>query len=122
MSEQTVIEINPPSEDLVKYGHIVYGLQALGLLPIIGFIAAVVAIIINYIKLPEVQGTWLASHFRWQIRTFWFSLLWNIVGMILLIVLIGKLILLANFIWVLYRIIKGWIYLNDKREMVFPKP
>ncbi len=122
MSEQRIIELNPPTEDLVKYGHIVYGLQAVGLLPFIGFIAAVAAVIINYIKLPDVQGTWLASHFRWQIRTFWFSLLWNFIGIVLLIVLVGKLVLIANFIWVLYRIIKGWIYLNDKREMVFATP
>lgn len=122
MNDETIIEINLPTEGLIKYGYIVYSLQALGLLPIIGFIAAVTGVIIDYIKLPDAQGTWLASHFRWQIRTFWFSLLWNFLGIILLIVLIGKLVLIANFIWVLYRIIKGLIYLNDKREMVFPNP
>ena len=34
---------------------------------------SIIAVIISYVKRGDVQGTWLESHFRWQIRTFWFG-------------------------------------------------
>ena len=94
----------------------VYGLQLVGLFTFVGFIAGVV---INYIKFPSVQGTWLESHFRWQMRTFWYGLLWSVIGGILIILLVGYLILLANYIWMIYRIIKGWLNLISRQEMIF---
>ena len=107
---------NQELKSSVHLTHLVYALQALGLFTVIGFI---IAIFINYIKLPDVTGTWLASHFRWQIRTFWFALLWSIIGAVLTLIFIGWLIIAANYIWVIYRIVKGWIYLNDRREIIF---
>ena len=102
-------------DKLVSLTYLVYILQALGFFTAITGIAA---IIVNYIKLEDTQGTWLESHFRWQIRTFWFGLLWMSVGvMSLFILFIGYLIIIANAIWILYRIIKGAIYLNDKKAM-----
>ena len=97
---------------------IVYALQAASFLVGITFIAAA---IVNYIKRDEVAGTWLESHFLWQIRTFWWSLLWGILGMILMLVVVGFFILIADAIWVLYRIVKGWLNLNDGKAMYEPK-
>lgn len=93
---------------------IIYGLQAASFLLGITFI---IAIIINYVKKSDVTGTWLESHFKWQIRTFWFALLWSIIGLIGLYFIIGVPILIANTIWVIYRIVKGFLRLNDGKEM-----
>ncbi len=93
---------------------VVYGLQAVAF--IVG-ITAIIAIIINYVKRADVQGTWLASHFKWQIRTFWYSLLWSIVGVALLFAVVGYFILVANLIWIIYRIVKGWLRLVDGKPM-----
>jgi uncharacterized membrane protein len=89
---------------------IVYALQALGFF--LG-ITWIVGVVIDYVKLDDVRGTWLESHFRWQIRTFWWGLLWGIVGTVLLLVLVGWLVLLAAGIWVIYRIVKGWLALSE---------
>ncbi|HEY6094192.1 MAG TPA: hypothetical protein VIU93_04490 [Gallionellaceae bacterium] len=82
-------------------------------------ITAIVGIIINYVKQEEAAGTWLESHFRWQIRTFWFGLLWAVLGMLTAVVGIGFAILFANFVWIIYRIVKGWLNLNEGRPMQF---
>jgi len=92
----------------------VYILQAASFLFGITLIAAV---IINYIKKEDVKGTWLASHFRWQIRTFWFCAVLAGLGIITYWAGIGVIILAGDMIWFLYRIIKGWIYLADGKEM-----
>jgi uncharacterized membrane protein len=96
---------------------VVYALQAASFFFGITYI---VAIIINYVKLDDVKGTWLESHFRWQIRTFWFSLLWGAIGALTFIFVVGWLILVADGIWVIYRIVKGWLRLNDGKE-IFPQ-
>jgi uncharacterized membrane protein len=92
----------------------VYALQAASFLFGITLIAAVM---VNYIKRDDVKGTWLESHFRWQMRTFWYSLLWAVVGIITYLVGVGIIILAVDIVWLLYRIIKGWIYLADGKEM-----
>lgn len=93
---------------------VIYALQAASFIVGLTFL---VAVIINYIKRDDVRGTWLESHFRWQIRTFWFCLLWGLVGAFLSAVVIGVFILLANAIWVIYRIAKGWINVADNKPM-----
>jgi len=80
-------------------------------------ITAIVAIVMNYIKKDDVAGTFLESHFRWQIRTFWFGLLWSVVGIVLMVVLVGWAVLFANTVWMIYRIAKGWLRLNDNKPM-----
>lgn len=92
----------------------VYALQAVSFFFGITYL---IAIIINYVKLPDVRGTWLESHFRWQMRTFWFSLLWAAIGGLTYFILIGWVILGANAIWVIYRITRGWLYFSDRKEM-----
>lgn len=75
------------------------------------------ALIVGYLKRPDVRGTWLESHFTWQIRTFWASLLWLAVGTIAALILVGYLVLGLGFLWFLYRVIKGWLRLNDGKAM-----
>ena len=85
----------------------VYALQAVSLLVGITYL---VAVVLNYIKMDEVKGTLQESHFRWQIRTFWFSLLWFVLGIATLGIFIGYPILLANAVWVIYRVVSGWLF------------
>ncbi|TAK88267.1 MAG: hypothetical protein EPO20_02225 [Betaproteobacteria bacterium] len=93
---------------------VVYALQAVGFIVPITWI---VAVVIDYVKKDEAAGTWLESHFRWQIRTFWFGLLWGVIGAVLALVLVGYLVWAAAGIWMIYRIIKGWLYLNDGKPL-----
>ena len=93
---------------------VVYVLQIASIIVGITLIAGV---IINYLKRKDVEGTWLESHFRWQIRTFWYSLLWFGVGLALLIVVIGFFVLMALAMWLLYRAIKGWLELEEGKAM-----
>lgn len=93
---------------------ITYALFGASLL--VGF-TGIVAIIINYIKKDDVAGLWLESHFRWQIRTFWFALLWAVIGFITFFFIVGWFILVANYIWFIYRITKGFLRLNDNLPM-----
>jgi len=92
----------------------VYALQAAGFFVGLTFI---IAVAINYLKRDQVEDTWLASHFQWQIRTFWFGLLWTILGTGLTVVLIGWVVLGLNTVWVIYRIARGWLRLYDGSPM-----
>jgi len=94
---------------------LVYGLYALGI--VTGGIASIVAVIINYIKKSDMAGTYLESHFRWQIRTFWFGMLWGIVGAVTLIIGVGVVVLIADGVWILYRIVRGWLALNESKPV-----
>ena len=94
--------------------HLVYALQALAFLTLV---TPLVGIVINYVKREDAVGTFYESHFRWQVRTFWWGLLWSAVGVITLIILIGKLILLAVTVWYIYRIVKGWLRLIENKPM-----
>jgi uncharacterized membrane protein len=93
---------------------VIYALYALALF---AGVSAIVAIVLNYIKRDEVQGTWLESHFRWQISTFWWSVVWCVVGAITWIILIGWIVWGVAFVWFIYRIAKGWLNLNDNKPM-----
>ena len=93
---------------------VVYTLQAVGFF--VG-ITWLVAIVIDYVKRDDARGTWLESHFSWQIRTFWWGLLWGIVGGILLLVLVGYFVLLATAVWLIYRIVKGWLNLAENKPL-----
>ena len=107
---------SPPPKSLVNVTTAVYVLQAIGLLPPFQ-LAFIAAAIVNYVKRDDVRGTFLESHFRWQIRTFWFGFLWAIVGGLTMVILIGFAILTADIIWIIYRIIKGWLDLIDGKPM-----
>jgi uncharacterized membrane protein len=93
---------------------VIYALHAAGFF--VG-ITWIVAIVMNYVKKDDVAGTWLESHFRWQIRTFWFGLLWGVIGGVLTLVLVGFAVLFADAVWIIYRIVKGWLKLNENRPV-----
>jgi len=127
----------PVDPSLVSYTHWMYALHAasalLGVLTsaavataFVFSIPSIIAVIMNYVKRGEVRGTWLDSHFGWQLRTFWFAALW--------IVLIGlfsaPLVLLFGLgiatwvlgiavvgLWVIYRVVRGWLALKDGRPL-----
>ena len=80
-------------------------------------ITLLISVIVAYVKREDVQGTWLESHFKWQITTFWSSFLWSVVGVVTLMIGVGFVILFFNSIWLIYRIAKGWLRLNDGEEM-----
>jgi uncharacterized membrane protein len=95
---------------------VVYALQVLSVF--VG-ITAIVGVIINYIKREDAAGTLYESHFDWQIRTFWWALVWSIVGFVLLFAFgLGLLVWFVAGIWALYRVIKGFIKLNDNQPVV----
>lgn len=94
----------------------VYGLQ-LGTF-VIPVIPPVIGALINHLKIRDTRGLVYESHFRWQIRTFWWSLLWSLVGGILVQMgPIGALMLIAVFLWYLYRIVRGFIAWSEERPM-----
>jgi len=93
---------------------VVYILQALGFF---NGITWIVGVIIDYVKKDEAAGTWLESHYRWQIRTFWWGLLWALIGGLTAVVIVGFIVLAAAAIWIIYRIAKGWLYLSENRPL-----
>jgi uncharacterized membrane protein len=123
-----------PRPSLITLTHVIYGLHALSLLTGIVGVASVVgafltgwpsiiAVILNYVKRSEVRGTWLDSHFRWQIRTFWFGLLWVMLWGLFVVATLGIGLLIAWLplalvgVWFVYRILRGWLRLIDRQPM-----
>jgi uncharacterized membrane protein len=94
---------------------IIYGLYAAAI--IVG-VTYFVGIVLNYVKRDDVRGTWLESHFTWQIRTFWYSILWFVIGIPLMFALgLGFIVWIISGIWYIYRIVKGWLRLNEGKPM-----
>lgn len=94
--------------------HVVYALYAFSFL---FMVTALIGVIVLHIKRDEYYGTWLESHFRWLIRTFWWGLLWLVICLPLMLLLVGHLLWVLVSIWLIYRVVKGWLYLNDRRPM-----
>jgi len=108
---------NRQNTDLSSLKNIATAVYALQAASFIFGITYFIAIIINYVKREDAQGTWIESHFRWQIRTFWFGLLWFVLGGLTFFIVIGWFILFAAALWLIYRILKGWLNLNDGKPM-----
>jgi uncharacterized membrane protein len=127
--------IEPKPSD-VTWTHVIYGLHGVGValgVATSAFIVtsflfglpSILAVILNYVKRGDVRGTFLESHFRWQIRTFWYALLWIVVASLVslpfMLVLIGFVTLwvaaVAIGLWVLYRVVKGWMRLSARAPM-----
>lgn len=140
-------ELNPPQsvisksqeESLTRYNHITY------LLYVLSYFTAgllwIVPIIMNYARRGEAEYTWLSTHFDWQIKTFWYSIIFGAIGIVMAVIglgglglgvfaessnvalgstglaALGGLVFLFAFIWHIYRIVKGWIALTDKRPV-----
>ena len=124
--------VNAAPEGLVAWTHVIYALHAVSVL--IGATSAafivtafvfglpsIVAVILNYVKRSEARGTVLESHFRWQIRTFWFAALWCAIGAVLALTLVGIpiawVLFVATGIWLAYRVIRGWLALRGGRPL-----
>jgi uncharacterized membrane protein len=108
----------PEQEDKVAYNltTLIYALYALSLL--LGGVPAIVAIVMNYVKKDDMVGTLYESHFRWQIRTFWFTLLWSTLSAPFVLVFgLGMVFLFVVFVWYIYRIAKGWLRLIERKAM-----
>jgi uncharacterized membrane protein len=94
---------------------VVYILQALSFF--MG-ITAIVGVVINYVKKEDAAGTVYESHFDWQIRTFWWGLVWSVLGFILIFALgLGFIVLFVAWIWAIYRVVKGWLKWNDNQPV-----
>jgi uncharacterized membrane protein len=115
--------------------HVMYGLHALsalsGILTSASIVGAfvfgwpsIVAVIINYVTRDQVRGNWLDSHWRWQLRSFWYGALWLGISGLLIVTIIGIpfafLVIVTTGIWLLYRVIRGWLALLDRRAMPLP--
>jgi uncharacterized membrane protein len=80
-------------------------------------VTAIVGIILNYLKQSDVAGTIYESHFRWQKNTFWGGLVLMMIGFFTLFIVIGWVILIADSVWIIYRLVKGYLKLNDHEPM-----
>ncbi len=96
---------------------LVYLLQALGF--VTGGLTCIAALVANYLKMDAVRDTWLESHFRWQLNTFWYGLLWSLLAALLWLVLLGWLAGGIVTVWIIYRIVKGALYLHDDKPIIF---
>jgi uncharacterized membrane protein len=126
--------MNTNTGSVVGWTQAIYALHAFSLLTgilgaativgafLIGW-PSIIAVILNYVKRSDAAGTWLESHFRWQIRTFWFGLLWVCLCGLFVAVTFGLGILIVWLplgivgLWFIYRIVRGWIALQDGRPM-----
>ena len=112
--------------------HIVYGLHTVAIVLAIigsatvigGFLGSfpsIIAVIISYLKRGSARGSWAASHYRWQIRTFWYALLWLLIAVLLVVTVVGSpfgfALLVAMTLWLIYRVARGWLRLLDKQPM-----
>jgi len=128
----TTLREPEPLPSAVTIAHVVYALHSFAIFvgivgsatvigSFVGSIPSIVAVILNYLKRRDARGTWLASHYRWQIRTFWFAIFWVLVAFGLFVTLIGIPfaigILVAITLWLVYRIARGWLRLLDRRPM-----
>ncbi|MEO7270783.1 MAG: hypothetical protein ABI211_02130 [Vicinamibacterales bacterium] len=124
----------PASSSLVGWTQVIYALHALsivtgilGAATVIGAFLigwpSLIAVVLNYLKRDEARGTWLESHFRWQIRTFWYGLLWTLLclGFVVFTFGIGLIVvwipLALLTVWFVYRVIRGWSALSGNRPM-----
>jgi len=132
----TTYTVQPADPSLITYTHVIYALHALSVLigltssvTVIGSfvfgVPSIIAVIMNYVRQSDARGTFLESHFRWQIRTFWFTALWMVlvsaISFLLLIVLVGVLTWFLGLaivsLWLIYRVLRGWLALRDRKAM-----
>lgn len=132
MPDLTVPPGAGPMPSVRTIAHLVYALHAVAILlglagaatvigSFVGSLPSIVAVVMNYVKRGDARGTWAESHYRWQIRTFWFALLWLVVALLLILTMIGAPIgfgvLVAATVWLIYRIARGWLRLLDRQPM-----
>ena len=121
-----------PLPSVITVANVVYALHTLAIIvgvagaativaSFVGSVPSIIAVILNYVKRGDARGTWVESHYRWQIRTFWFALLWFVIGWVLIFTIVGAIVgvpvLAALTLWLIYRIARGWLRLRDRRPM-----
>lgn len=121
-----------PHPSVLTVANVVYGLHAFAILvglagsatvvgSFVGSLPSILAVVLNYAKRGEARGTWLESHYRWQIRTFWYAFAWLLGALLLLVTVVGipvaLAVLLALSAWLVYRIARGWLRLRDRLPM-----
>src|SRR3954454_16804379 len=130
------VPVREADPSLVSYTNIIYALHSLSVLigitspvTIVGSfvfgIPSIVAVIMNYARQSDARGTYLESHFTWQIRTFWFAVLWGLIvcglSLPLMLLLVGLFTLPAGLalvgVWVIYRVFRGWLAFRDRRPV-----
>ena len=138
MTEPEIVPAQPPAsangaaEGLLTLTHVIYGLHTLSVIigiagtatvigSFVGGLPSIIAVILNYVKRSDVRGTWLDSHFSWQIRTFWYAALWIVVSVVLALTVIGipvAFVLVAGAtLWIIYRVIRGWLALKNRTTL-----
>lgn len=146
MSNQIINQTKDPTSDeagLIIINHVTYALYLFSFFTV--GLTWLVAIIINYVKRSDAQGTWLESHFDWQINTFWYVIIMAFIATMLILVglpagfaglasddptssfsllsLSGLLVFAGGAFWFfiicwhLYRIIRGWLHLVSRRTV-----
>ncbi len=126
---------DPHLEGLRAWTHVIYGLHAWSVLAgiltpalvvttfLLGW-PSIIAVILNYVKRSDAAGTPLESHFRWQIRTFWFAVPWALAGIVLwvtvLLIPLAIVLWLGTGLWVIYRVVRGWLALVRGQAMPMP--
>jgi uncharacterized membrane protein len=130
------VPVREADPSLVSYTNVIYALHSLSVLigitspvTIVGSfvfgIPSIVAVIMNYARQSDARGTYLESHFTWQIRTFWFAVLWALIvwglSLPLMLIFVGLLTLPVGLVlvgvWVVYRVLRGWLALRDRRPV-----
>ncbi|MCB1955290.1 MAG: hypothetical protein KDG55_06415 [Rhodocyclaceae bacterium] len=138
MTEPEILPATQPAggqaaSGLVTLTHVIYGLHALAVVigvasgaatvlgSFVGGLPSIIAVIINYVKRSDVRGTWLDSHFSWQIRTFWYAAAWIVAFYVLFFTVLGIplaiVVGIAATLWVIYRVARGWLALNSGQPM-----
>ncbi len=128
-SETTV---RHPREGLITLAHVIYALHSFSVLTgalssvliVTAFVTgwpSIIAVILNYAKRSEARGTWLDSHLGWQIRTFWYALLGAMAFSTLAGIPVAIVVWVLTGLWVLYRIVRGWMSLSAEKPMPPPE-
>lgn len=132
MANYEVIDADDDLEGPRAWCHVMYALHALsavgGILTSATIVGAfitgwpsILAVVINYATRSRVGATWLESHWRWQLRTFWFAVLWALTAGFLFFTFIGIpfawALIVGTGLWVLYRVVRGWLVLFDRRAL-----
>jgi uncharacterized membrane protein len=131
-AEAPAVPAKEPTREQILLTHLMYGMHlfsavaglSASVLVVTAFLSgwpSIIAVILNYIKRGDVEGTFLESHFRWQLRTFWVALLWVFICVVLVLTVVGIpiawIVAVLVGLWVLYRLIRGWLALLDRKPL-----
>ncbi|MCP3866489.1 MAG: hypothetical protein GY703_00010 [Gammaproteobacteria bacterium] len=132
MTNQPITNNDPTLNSAVTVAHIVYALHAIAIFlgisgaptiigSFVGSLPSIFAVLLNYIRRGDARDTWVESHYKWQIRTFWFALVWLVVAWVAIFSLVGAVVgfpmLVVLTVWLIYRVLRGWLRLRKSLPM-----